>query len=166
MQEPARGASLAEQPHDVLQLLGTTLRSLLEPAHLAALGSTCRAVQQALLAAVQELKKDHRTLRAMLTRCGSTLGFVAGGPRGGLMWSAKSIDVAEARLVARLVESGSFAQVTWLSLGNNQIGDDGIAAIAAACRGSRLAQLKELSLSRNQVRVRLPRHTHQQGALA
>ena len=63
------------------------------------------------------------------------------------MWSAKSIDVAEARLVARLVESGSFAQVTWLSLGNNQIGDDGIATIAAACRGSRLAQLKELSLS-------------------
>ena len=82
------------------------------------------------------------------------------------MWSAKSIDVAEARLVARLVESGSFAQVTWLSLGNNQIGDDGIAAIAAACRGSRLAQLKELSLSRNRVRVRLPRHTYQQGALA
>ena len=143
--------SLSEQPFDVLQLLGAELSQLLAPMHLTALVSTCGTLGRALAGAVQELKRDHRTVRAMLTRCGTTLGFVAGGPRSGLMWGGKSIDANESRLIALLVESGALSQVTWLSLGNNKIGDEGLGSIAVACRADRLAQLKELSLSRNQL---------------
>ena len=147
----AGSCSLSEQPFDVLQLLGASLSQLLAPTHLTALVSTCSTLGRALAGAVKELKRDHRTVRAMLTRCGTTLGFVAGGPRGGLMWGGKSIDAVESRLIALLVESGALSQVTWLSLGNNKLGDGGLGSIAVACRADRLAQLKELSLSRNQL---------------
>jgi len=147
----ASSCSLSEQPFDVLQLLGASLSQLLAPMHLTALVSTCSTLGRALAGTVQELKRDHRMVRAMLTRCGTTLGFVAGGPRGGLMWGGKSIDAVESRLIALLVESGALSQVTWLSLGNNKLGDGGLGSIAVACRADRLAQLKELSLSRNQL---------------
>ena len=147
----ASSCSLSEQPFDVLQLLGASLSQLLAPMHLTALVSTCSTLWRALAGTVQELKRDHRMVRAMLTRCGTTLGFVAGGPRGGLMWGGKSIDAVESRLIAQLVESGALSQVTWLSLGNNKLGDGGLGSIAVACRADRLAQLKELSLSRNQL---------------
>ena len=147
----ASSCSLSEQPFDVLQLLGASLSQLLAPMHLTALVSTCSTLWRALAGTVQELKRDHRMVRAMLTRCGTTLGFVAGGPRGGLMWGGKSIDAVESRLIAQLVESGALSQVTWLSLGNNKLGDGGLGSIAVACRAGRLAQLKELSLSRNQL---------------
>ena len=144
-------ASLSEQPFDVLQLLGATLSQLLAPMHLTALACTCSTLGRALAGAVQELKRDHRMLRAMLTRCGTTLGFVAGGPRVGLMWGGKSIDAAESRLIAMLVQSGALSHVPWLSLNNNNIGDGGLSSISVAFRAGRLAQLKELSLSRNQL---------------
>ena len=143
--------SLSEQSFDVLQLLASVLRTILAPMHLTALATTCVTLRRALARAVQELKRDHRTVRAMLTRCGTTLGFIAGGPRGGLMWGGKSIDALESGLIALLVESGALSQITWLSLGNNKISDCGLGRIAATCRAGRLAQLKELSLSRNQL---------------
>ena len=144
-------ASLSEQPFDVLQLLGATLSQLLAPMHLTSLVCTCSTLGRALAGTVQELKRDHRMLRAMLTRCGTTLGFVAGGPRVGLMWGGKSIDAAESRLIAMLVQSGALSHVPWLSVNNNKIGDGGLSSISVAFRAGRLAQLKELSLSRNQL---------------
>ena len=67
----AEGASpsLAEQPTDVLALVGAELSDALTPGHLTALASTCGALQLALRAALVELKETRRAVSALLRKC-------------------------------------------------------------------------------------------------
>ena len=105
----AEGAppSLAEQPADVLALVGAELADALSPGHLTALASTCGALQLALRGAVAELKETRREVSALLRRCSNprkteyTLAQAAAGHVDVIFGGSKGLDASDARLMAR-----------------------------------------------------------------
>ena len=62
--------SLAEQPVDVLSLVGASLADALEPTDLTALASSCWAVRHALEAEVAQLKEERQELMPVLRKLG------------------------------------------------------------------------------------------------
>ena len=56
-----------------------------------------------------------------------------------------------AQTAASRAASGALASLQDLNLGTNQIGDDGLKALAEACASGALASLKELYLYENQI---------------
>ena len=103
----AAAPSLAEQPADVLALVGAELADALTPSHLTALASTCGALQLALRAAVAELKETRREVSALLRRCSNprkteyTLAQAAAGHVDVIFGGSKGLDASDARLMAR-----------------------------------------------------------------
>ena len=99
--------SLAEQPADVLALVGAALSDALTPGHLTALASTCGTLALALRAAVAELKETRRAVSALLRKCSNprkteyTLEQAASGDVDVIFGGSKGLDAADAQLMAR-----------------------------------------------------------------
>ena len=99
--------SLAEQPADVLALVGAELSDALTPGHLTALASTCGTLALALRAAVAELKETRRAVSALLRKCSNprkteyTLEQAASGGVDVIFGGSKGLDAADGQLMAR-----------------------------------------------------------------
>ena len=99
--------SLAEQPADVLALVGAELSDALTPGHLTALASTCGTLAFALRAAVAELKETRRAVSALLRKCSNprkteyTLEQAASGGVDVIFGGSKGLDAADGQLMAR-----------------------------------------------------------------
>ena len=152
----AEGAapSLAEQPADVLALVGAELSDALTPGHLTALASTCGALQLALRAAVVELKETRRAVSALLRKCSNprkteyTLEQAASGDVDVIFGGSKGLDAAEARLMARcLFGNACFSVNNLWAYDNPRLGDAGVAALARAFQRRPQQTLKCLSLT-------------------
>ena len=99
--------SLAEQPADVLALVGAELSDALTPGHLTALASTCGTLALALRAAAAELKETRRAVSALLRKCSNprkteyTLEQAASGGVDVIFGGSKGLDAADGQLMAR-----------------------------------------------------------------
>ena len=147
---PAAPASLAEQPPDVLWLLGGWLFDALTPGPLLVLSSTSKAVRQALESVLAELREERLALRSILARGDKTFDEMAAFSGAVIRWGSRRLSDGDCRLMGRwLFGRGAMAQLRELHLRFNQIGDAGLAALAQALGG--LPRLETLSLNNNRV---------------
>ena len=147
--------SLAEQPADVLLLVGACLADVLKPSHLASLASSCWAIRQALETAVAELREARLAVVAFILKVNSahpvySISRVFSGALPSACWGSRGLDHADAQLMARtLFDSGRpvMAALHTLGLSLNPLTDDGVATLAGAWAATPLAELRMLYLS-------------------
>ena len=69
----------------------------------------------------------------------------------GAVWAEKRLDDNDCKVIAQLLRSGALDKVEFLYVYNNQIGDDGIKALADALTSSSgaLASCQQIALNDN-----------------
>ena len=138
---PSTVPSLAEQPSDVLALVGAALADALRPVHLTALASTCGALHHALRPAVVELKETRGAVSALLRKCSNprkveyTINQFAAGGVDVIYGGNKGLDASDARLMARWLLGCAHCSMNSLwAYDNPGLGDAGVSALARAFR--------------------------------
>ena len=156
---PSTVPSLAEQPSDVLALVGAALADALRPVHLTALASTCGALHHALRPAVVELKETRGAVSALLRKCSNprkveyTIDQFAAGGIDVIYGGNKGLDASDARLMARWLLGCAHCSMNSLwAYDNPGLGDAGVSAIARAFRCRPQTTLK--------VQIGLPTRLH------
>ncbi len=146
--------ALAESFPEILNLIGDALAAdedALQPRHLGALSRSCKVVKAAVKDSLAKVKVEHEAARALCSKCSRTLEWIVERRRTMLFWMTKGLTAADVPALVSVLKSEALVRLEDLWLHNNELGDEGAAAIAAAAAGGGLPRLKLLDLSTNQV---------------
>lgn len=145
------GTSILDLPEDVCLSLLSLVGTPLLPGAAAALAGCCKAMRRmpALRKALAAVKVQHQTARALATRCGTTPERMGASGCARLAWNSRKLQAADAKLLAGLVQF--MPRLGTLDMRFNQLGDEGLMALASASVKGWLPNLTVLGLSNNKI---------------
>jgi len=154
VQAATTDASLADQPPEILNLVGDALAAdedALQPRHLGALSRSCKVVKAAVKDSLAKVKVEYEAARALCNKCGVTVEWIVAERPELLESYGRGLTAADMPALVSMLKSKALMRLEQLILIGNKFGDEGAAAIAAAAVGGGLPLLKYLSLADNQI---------------
>ncbi len=149
-------ASLADQPPEILNLIGDALAAdedALQPRHLGALSRSCKVVKAAVKDSLAKVKVEYEAARALLGKCGYSVEEIMTARPANLVWSNKRLTAADVPAMISVLKSKALARLEVLNLFRNNLGDEGVATFVVGAAGCGLPRLKTLELGANQIGV-------------
>ena len=124
---------------------------ILKPRHLGSLARSCKVINEAVQDAINELELEYDGAEALVELCGDSVERLVEQRPTALRWGCRRLTAADAPKLTNVLKSKALAQVEWLQLDSNSLGDEGAAAIVAAGAAGCLPRLKGLDLDYNEI---------------
>ena len=142
---------LLNLPEDCFLSLLSLIGSPLSPGAAVALANCCKAMRSmpALRKALVAVKTQHQAAWTLATKCGTTPERMGASGCARLAWNSKKLRAADAKVLAGLCQF--MPRLGTMDLRFNELGDEGLMALARASAKGYLPELTVLGLSNNKV---------------